>query len=555
MKKAVAILLIIACLFAVSGGGERPASGPAAVPAGARVTDDGWFAPRARAGGTARLPEKIANAFVIPVREEITPKTYETLKRKVMQCRGKGADLVIIDMDTWGGMLHPALDITRDLIKTALKDIYVVCYVRTRAVSAGAMIAVACDEIVMSEVGKFGDCAPIVMGGTLEGTEREKIETVVRTEFEESAERNGYPVPLSTSMVSIDEEVWLVRNTGTRELRYVDAENFRDRVVNPPNREASAEKSETDETAGETTEDDAWEFLRVAVKEGKLLTMTPEKARAYGFADRIVPAPDGRPYANLVEEFAVSGEPTVLKDNWSERLAELITGRAVSSILTILMLIFAFSEMKMPGFGVCGGLALVCLLLLLFGHYLVGLANWWEIALFAVGILLILAEILVIPGFGVAGILGFICILAGGLAMLVPNLPDEIPIPDTGWAWRVFEQGLMDLFLALIVSVIGMVALARYLPRLPWAGRLVLRPARAGGGSPRPAASALETVAPGRVGVTESVLRPVGQVRFDEGLFDASSETGMIRAGTTVRVLRTDGNRIIVEEAKHDTAG
>ena len=99
--------------------------------------------------------------------------------------------MVIIDMDTWGGEVIAALDISR-LIMTELSQAYVVCYVRTRGVSAGALIALACNEIIMTpDVGKLGDCAPILMGAKLEGTEREKTETVLREEFAESAKRGG----------------------------------------------------------------------------------------------------------------------------------------------------------------------------------------------------------------------------------------------------------------------------------------------------------------------------------------------------------------------------
>jgi len=283
--------------------------------------------------------------------------------------------------------------------------------------------------------------------------------------------------------------------------------------------------------------------------------MTPKEAVKYGFADKIIPPAPDNPYEKLAGEFNISGELTVLEDNWSEKLAAFIASPAVTTILTFLMLILAFSEMKMPGFGICGGLALVCLLLLFFGHYLVGLANWWEIIIFVLGIVLILAEIFVIPGFGIAGILGFAALLVGGLAMLVPNLPDEMPIPDSQWAWEVFQQGLLSISLAFIASVVGMIVIAHYLPRLPWAGRLTLKPASSAAGPPQPQSSESMKIRPGQVGITESTLRPVGQVRFGEALVDASSETGMIASGINVRVLKNDGNRIIVEEVENDSAG
>ena len=85
-----------------------------------------------------------------------------------------------------------------------------------------ALVALACDEIIMTPVGKLGDCAPISMAGTLEGLRREKTESPLRAEFRESAEMNGYPIVLSESMASWDMEVWLIRDKSTRQLRYVE---------------------------------------------------------------------------------------------------------------------------------------------------------------------------------------------------------------------------------------------------------------------------------------------------------------------------------------------
>jgi len=142
--------------------------------------------------------------------------------------------------------------------------------------------------------------------------------------------------------------------------------------------------------------------------------------------------------------------------------------------------------MRMPGFGICGGLALLCLMILLFGHYLIGMAQWWEIVVFVVGIALILAEIFVIPGFGIAGISGIILVVIGGLAMLVPNLPNEMPMPDSDWAWGIFKTGLMSVGLAFIASVIGTVVLAQFLPKMPLASRMILKTPKVDAQSPRP---------------------------------------------------------------------
>jgi len=518
----------------------------ARAPAGAEITPEGWFAPKPKLDKPA-LPEKIERAFVIPIREQIRKKTYQAIKRKALRCLGKGAQLIIIDMDTPGGEVLSALKIC-ELIKSDLNDIYVVCYVRKWAISAGAMIALACDEIIMTPVGKIGDCAPIAMGSKLTGVEREKIETVIREEFESSAGRNGYSVALATSMVSHDQEVWLVRSRDTHELRYVLASKFRPKVSNPPGSEAKS--SGLFSFAGRKAK--PWEFLHIVLAKGKLLTMASQKAVKLGFVSDLVKAPPSDPYAELIERFNIVAKPTVLGDNWSEDLVDFLTHPAIAGVIFFAMLLFGYTEMHTPGFGVFGSIALACLVTLLCSQFLVGLANWWEIVVFALGVGLILLEIFVIPGFGVAGISGIVLCVLGLGAMLIPNSPDKFPWPTTNIGWSQFENGAFALCVAFIASAGAMIILAKYLPKVSLLTRskLILAPAVAAVASPRTGDSPLLHLAPGQRGLALSTLRPAGQGRFDDELIDVIAEGTFIEAGQAVEIVKIEGNRAVVAQVR-----
>jgi membrane-bound serine protease (ClpP class) len=514
---------------AVAGLDSFPDGSP---PPGARVfgpEDDwvtGWFPPPER----PVRPENPQNVYVLPIREPITQKTYDSLSRKVLQARGGGADLIVLDLDTFGGAVLPALEITR-LLKTELDDIHTVALVRTRAISAGAMIALACDEIVMTDVGTLGDCAPIAGGGqTIGEVEREKIETVLRKEFTESARRSGYSPELARSMVTWKIEVRLQRNERTGELRFVQ---------NGP-------ESSSDADAG------PWKDLRTLVREGELLTMDTTDAVRYGFCREVVDAPDSAPYDALLASFAAPdaepARPQVLSDTWSEDLVDFLQHPLVVAVLTLGMIMFAYVEMHTPGFGVFGGIALGCLALLLFGGYLSNMAQWWEIALLGLGIVLLLLEVLVIPGFGVAGIAGIVCVLAAGLAMMVANAPDQWPIPAGELAWDRFSNLLAAVLLGAAAAVIAAVAISKYLPRLPITHRLILEPVSRGDDRvPAGEQAPLRQVQPGDEAVTATALRPAGKIRFREALLDAQANGPMIDSGTRVRVVAVDGNRVLVE--------
>ena len=535
---AGAMSLLLPALAAPGQAADGEATDAQAPPPGAMVTEEGWFAPIKPKYEKRPLPEQITKAFIIPVHEPISTKTLDAIERKAIRCRGNGAQLIVLDMDTWGGRADAALDIAR-LLKTDLNDVHTICYVRTRAISAGALISLACDEIIMTRVGTLGDCAPIVLGQKLEGVEREKGESPLRTEFRESAELNGYPMALAESMVSWDLEVWLIRNVRTRELRYVLRQEWAGRVQIP-----------SGVTSGPSNPNSDWEVLRVVVPTNKLLTMTSSEAEAYGFASALVEAPSEAPFSLLMKRFNVVGEPVVLEDNWSEKLVGFLTSPYVLSLLFFVAVLCAYIEINTPGFGIPGSIAIVCFAIIFGSRFLVGLATWWETAIFVVGLALIAVEVFLIPGFGITGILGILCCIVGMFAILIANAPDKWPIPKTDLDWSILEQGLFGLGAGLLGAIVVGLVVSRFLPKVPGARRLVLGPAKAAVDAPVMEESPMRRINIGDMGVVESMCRPVGKARFGDDLLDAASEGGVIEAGSRVRVLRRDGNRLIVEKVE-----
>ena len=499
------------------------------------LTEDGWFA-RAEVSPPP-LPNEVTRAFVIPVREEITEKTYAAIKRKVILCRQEKAELVIIDMDTWGGEVIAALDIARQ-IKRDLGEVRTGCFINTRAVSAGALIALACNDRLIAPTGVLGDAAPISPGGKIEGVEREKVETVLRNEFKDSAKRGGLPAALAQKIVSWDMEVWLVRHKQTRELQYVLEEEWRGRVEVPPG-VSSAPSATTAE----------WELLRVVAPKGRLLTLDAEEAVRYGFATEIPRAPLDEPLAEALKYYHVKGAPTVLEDMWSETLVEFLTSPSVTALLFFVAILCAYIEINAPGHIVPGIIAVLCFAVIFGSRYLTGLATWWEIGLFVLGLILLGVEVFVLPGFGVTGVLGILFCLVGLIAILVPNAPNAPPLPLDAVDWQIFGDGLLAFGIGVVLAAIAAAVLGRYLHKMPVANRLVLAPVPPVVEPTLTVESAYQRIGPGAVGVVEGMLRPVGKVRFGNDLLDANSEGAIIEPGARVRVLRREGNQIFVERA------
>jgi len=205
--------------------------------------------------------------------------------------------------------------------------------------------------------------------------------------------------------------------------------------------------------------------------------------------------------------------------------------------------------MHTPGFGICGILAIICLAVMFGAQFLVGLANWWEIAIFALGIVLIILEIFVIPGFGVAGISGICLCIIALMAMLVPNAPTEIPLPSTDIDWAYFNNTAMSICIAFVAAIIAMGLLSKVLPKwsLMTKSQLILSEAKSVSGPPRSENSPMLKIKPGDIGTVISQLHPVGEVQFGDDLLDAVSDSEFIDRGAKVRVVIRDGNRIVVE--------
>ncbi|MDD4890011.1 MAG: NfeD family protein, partial [Phycisphaerae bacterium] len=218
-------------------------------------------------------------------------------------------------------------------------------------------------------------------------------------------------------------------------------------------------------------------------------------------------------------------------------------------ILFFLGVFLAYMELNAPGHFVPGILAACCFAILFGSRFLVGMSDWWQIALFLVGVALIVIELLTFHTVGILLIVGIVCCVAGLLGILVPHMPGTLPVPRTNMDWSIFKSGARGLGLGFVGAVVAAMLFAKYLPKLPVAGKLVLAPQIIPSEPPVSDHAALTEVTVGEIGVAETLCRPVGKVRFGDRLLSATSTGDIIQSGERVKVLRRDENRVIVERA------
>ena len=471
-------------------------------------------------------------AAVIVCKGMIDDGLYKSIKRRTRIALDKDVKYLIYEIGTYGGLLQSADDISKYFILEIGNKAHTVAYVNTEAISAGAMISVSCRDIIMRENTTIGDCAPITIGGKLEGVEREKAESFTRAAFMRAAEANGYPAALLKAMVTMQTKVYRVKNLQTSRSEF-----FEDgQMPEDPNK----------------YDLDGKELI---VDNDEILTLTAARAFEYGIARALVKDRAGAlGYLEERDGVTFAGEPMVLETLWSEEMVRWLNSPAVMAVLVLIALLGVYIEFNTPGIGLPGLVAVICFAIIIGSKYLVGLANWVEVAIFVAGVILLLVEIFVLPGFGVVGVLGIICMVFGLFGMLIRNAPGELPWPKTPLDWELFERNVYGLLGGFVTFLIGMPIIARYLPKIPVARRLVLATPQgtvevgAGAAWATADTSTEIPVQVGQKGISLSQLRPAGKAEFGNLRLDVVSGGELIEAGIQIIVDVVEGNRIVVRE-------
>ncbi len=482
-------------------------------------------------------------AVVVEADGEVDNFMRDSIKSRINTARSLGAEVIILKLDTYGGLVTAGLEISQ-FIKQQ-DDLYILCYVDDKAISAGAMIALACDAIAMEPASKIGDAGVIAIGASggmesMDATNRAKIESPVVLDFVDSAERNGYSPVMAEAFVRVGQVVHFIEHKETGERQFVDAQDY-DRLVQGG-------------TFG--TQEAMWQPVAGVPNplddENSLLTMSELTAERIGLS-----------IGTFATAEALAAERgwtvvTTLRPSAGEKLVGFLSNYAVRGALIMVLFLGIYMSLSHPGTGLPEVVSAICLAVLFGVPMLTGFAQWYEVVLVLIGVLLLAVELFLIPGFGVAGITGLIAILTGLALTFVPPLAvPGLPI-GFGVDWSNLGYGLLTVVAGLCCSVLLWFWLGSYLPRLPYASRLVLKDEDPS--TEEALQSAARDIAwpiPGMVGTAVSDLRPGGTAKFaiaevdpdDTANADVVSDRGFIPAGTRLAVVEVHGNRVVVRPA------
>ena len=474
----------------------------------------------------------------------------------------RGAEALILEVDTPGGLVDAAVDITKALGKAPCPTI---AYIKGMgAISAGALISYSCDHIIMEPDTNIGAATPVIVSSEGMQPTGEKEVSYMRAKMRALAESNGHNPAIAEAMVDkdielrayVDESGDLIVFGIYPDDRDEDASSTPDpidmarRAVEalPPELDAVKEavgdllpQPDAGQRPDAARVHPAIANTRSILPTGKLLTLTAKEAQEYGVIPTTV--------QNLGEVLGYydhhEAEIRRVQATWAEQTYRFLSNPMVAGILLMLGLGGTWLEIKTPGFGIFGIVAIVCLSLFFGSHIVLGIADWLDILLVITGIALILVEMLILPGFGVVGGAGIVCVMVGLYLSLT-----RVAVPQYEWdilRLRHAATSLGTMGLSLVLA--GYLAW-KLLPHTPFYGMLVLSHAEDQEAGYVVQTAVEEAEALGLQGVAATMLRPAGVGRFEGKTYRVVSRCDYIESGAPITIVEVDGNRYVVDRTE-----
>ena len=437
-------------------------------------------------------PIQSGSIVVLPVSGAVSEAQFFFLRRVLKNAESVQAAALILDMDTPGGDLKVTEKIVQMLGKSPIPTY---TYVNTNAGSAGALIALGTKKIFMSPVSAIGAAAPVAGSGQeIPVTMNAKIVSYYSGYFRSVAQKNGYHAELVDGFMNLDKEV-----------------KIGSEIINP---------------------------------KGSLLTLSAQEATRFIGDRSLLASGIAKDVSDVVTQCGLSPDKLVLtKPSGFENLAQWIT--VLAPFLLLGGVLGVYLELKAPGFGVPGIISAICFLLFFGGHYIAGLTGFEMIALFALGIIFIVLELIFFPGVLVVA-------LGGGAMILVSlflSMADFYPAQPISFSYDFFLTPMLNLSITILLASIFIGLASRYLPAFPLFRKLSLSANLAPGPSLADAISTTGTASflfEGNEGIATSPLHPTGRAKIGQEHFDVLTEGEFIAVGTPIQILKIMDQKIIV---------
>ena len=470
----------------------------------------GALAQPAAPPATPAAPEGSPRAALLEIQGAIGPATSRYIERGLASAQSSGARLVILQMDTPGGLDTAMRDIIRAILASPVPVVAYVAPPGARAASAGTYILYACQVAAMAPATNLGAATPVQIGGDsprepspaapsgaqpdngpasphAPAGRKSARDTPARAPAPGNGETPAASPPAMTAMErkEVNDAVAYIR--GLAELRGRNADWAEQAVRGAASLSASAAL-------------DAHVIDLIAADVPQLL-------------ERI----DGREVrvGQKSVKLATAGlTVTKIEPDWRTRLLSVITHPTVAYGLLLIGIYGLLLEGYNPGVVLPGVVGTISLLLALFAFQILSV-NYAGLALIALGVGMVIAEFF-LPAFGSLGVGGLIAFVVGSIILLDTDVPG------------------LNLALPMIAGVAtggGMILLA-----IVFLSSRALR---------RPVVTGAQAMVGARAQAFED-FGERGRVRYGGEIWNARS-SAPVRTGQEVRIVRTEGLTLYVE--------
>lgn len=281
-------------------------------------------------------------------------------------------------------------------------------------------------------------------------------------------------------------------------------------------------------------------YLHDIADSGKIITLTASEALKHGYCDGIAETEEAVLQAAGIGDYEVIQHKSSALDNFIAFLLNPL----VNGILLLIILGGIYFEFQHPGIGLpilAAGLAAILYFAPL---YIDGLAEHWEILLFIVGLALIAIEIFITPGFGLPGISGIVLVISGLTLALIRNINFDFSLTNATEIWLALLRVVIPLGLSFFLFI----AFGKSILQSRMLKGFVLTDTQTSTTSFHESTATLNTMLH-KQGVAITSLRPSGQIEIESERYDAMAESGLITAGTQVKVIEISGNILVVRMA------
>lgn len=439
-------------------------------------------------------------ASVVSLTGPISGDSVARVRVRLEEAITSKANFLCLKIDSAGGSPEQSLVLARWLREINPAEVKTVAYIPNQARSDAALIALACDDVVMNETAVLGGEG----AATIDARQADAIEAAWQKIMQGNL-KTLEALPLALVLPEYQVSRFVQQSTGRTEYF-----------------SSSALLSRKDKASWKKQQD---------LAPGPLL-VDGFQAEAYGLTDQPVNS-----FSDLAERYGLGDDITRIEPGWADRLLDALASPGLAWLLLLVGGVGLYIEVQTPGLGFGGFIAMVAFIIYFWSQYLNGTSGWLEVMLFLAGVICLAAEIFVVPGIGILG-------LGGGL-LIVASLvlaSQSFVLPANSYQVQQLQVSLLGILGAGVGVVAFGVVVRRWLPLTPVLRHVLLVPPQR---DDQNEVVSFEYLI-GKTGVTVTRLAPAGKADIENHLHDVYADDMLIESGTAVQVTAVRSGRIMV---------